>query len=190
MPATSGCPKCDRKNPEPRPKDPRPIPAMQTDSPQRILVVEDDTDTRELNFEVLIRFGYQVDTAPDGEAAWKMLEAAQHEPNRYDLLVTDNRMPNLSGIELIEKVRSSPMTLPVILASGTVPPNPEPLQLAALLPKPFSQDELVQTVKQVLHATKDEREPSHEVKPWGVAWGMRPHRPGWRGGLQCEQAGI
>src|ERR1039457_4461243 len=52
---------------------------------QRILVVEDDPDIRRLNTEVLSYFGYQVDAAEDGEAAWDALRQ-----NNYDLIVTDN----------------------------------------------------------------------------------------------------
>jgi DNA-binding response OmpR family regulator len=145
---------------------------MKTNPPLRILVVDDDTDTRELNFEVLIRSGYQVDTAKDGEAAWQMLDAVRHTPAGYDLLITDNKMPKLSGVELIQKVRSAPMTLPVILASGTAPLNTVSLQLAAILPKPFSPDQLVETVKDVLHTANGDRGGPDVLKPWGVAWGM------------------
>ena len=125
----------------------------QTDRPQRILVVEDERVIRQLCSEVLIRSGYEVDTAEDGEAGWKVLHAVS-----YDLMITDNNMPKLSGIGLIEKVRFERMTLPVILASGSPPSNTERLQLAAILPKPFSPTDLVETVKEVLHTTDIARE--------------------------------
>lgn len=122
-----------------------------TNLPQRILVVDDDKDIRQLNFEFLIRSGYEVDTAEDGADGWKMLDAVRYAPGSYDLLITDNNMPNMSGLELIKRVRSERMILPIILASGSEPVNTQWLQLAAVLPKPYSMDQLVQTVQEALH---------------------------------------
>jgi DNA-binding NtrC family response regulator len=115
----------------------------------RILVVDDEADIRQVNAEVLRRFGYQTETVADGAAAWEALQA-----NGYDLLITDNRMPKVSGVELVKKMRSAHMTLPVILASGTLPTeelerNPW-LQPVATLVKPFTGGQLLETVKEVL----------------------------------------
>ena len=125
---------------------------------QRILVVEDDADIRQLYSEALTGSGYLVDTAEDGEAGWKVLHAVRYDPDCYDLLITDNNMPKLSGVELIKKLRFERMILPVILASGSAPINTGWLQLEAVLPKPFSLDQLVQTVKEVLHTANGSRE--------------------------------
>jgi DNA-binding response OmpR family regulator len=122
----------------------------------RILLVDDDVYARELNTGVLTRAGYDVDTAEDGADGWKALK---RQP--YDLLITDNRMPRVTGLELIKQLRSQDMTLPVILASGTAPTEElrrHPwLLLDATLPKPYSIAELVDTVRQVLHAADDTR---------------------------------
>ena len=121
------------------------------DSRQRILVVEDDRDIRQVNAMVLMHSGYAVDMAEDGAAAWEALQA-----NRYDLLVTDNNMPRLTGMDLLKEVRSAGMKLPVIMATGTVPTqelaqNPW-LEPVAPLEKPYAADLLLETVKNVLHA--------------------------------------
>jgi DNA-binding NtrC family response regulator len=115
----------------------------------RILVVDDDVNLRQINAEALRRVGFQTETAADGAAAWEALQA-----NSYDLLITDNSMPKVSGVELVKKVRSAHMTLPVILASGTLPTeelerNPW-LQPVATLVKPFTGGQLLETVNQVL----------------------------------------
>jgi DNA-binding NtrC family response regulator len=115
----------------------------------RILVVDDDIDLRLLNAGVLVRSGCQVDTAEDGAAAWATLHA-----KGYDLLITDNNMPKVSGVELVKKVRSAHMTMPVILASGALltdelERNPW-LQPVATLVKPFTGGQLLETVNQVL----------------------------------------
>jgi DNA-binding response OmpR family regulator len=122
----------------------------------RILVVDDDLSIRELNTQVLARSGYEVDAVEDGAAAWEALQA-----NSYNLLITDNSMPKVSGVELIKMVRSARMTLPVILSSGITPTeeldrNPS-LQLAAMLPKPIVIDELLHTVNEVLRAVEGNR---------------------------------
>ena len=121
----------------------------QANPPHRILLVDDDLYIRELNAGALIQSGYKVDTANDGADAWKALN-----DQSYDLLITDNRMPRVTGLELIKKPRSEDMAVPVILASGTVPEEElkrHPwLQLDATLPKPFTIAELLEAVKSVL----------------------------------------
>jgi DNA-binding NtrC family response regulator len=120
--------------------------------PRRILLVDDDNDLRQLYADVLVRSGYHVDTAKDGASGWRALNAS-----RYDLVITDNTMPRVTGLDLIKKLRSEDMRLSVILASGTAPTeelNRCPwLQLDAVLPKPFSIEELLETVRAVLRAT-------------------------------------
>jgi CheY-like chemotaxis protein len=123
---------------------------------QHILVVEDESAIRQIYSETLVRSGYQVDAAEDGEAGWNALNAASLDANGYDLLITDNRMPRLSGVELIQKLRSAHVGVPIILASGALPADADGLHLAAILPKPFSQDQLLQTVRHVLHVAKHE----------------------------------
>lgn len=116
---------------------------------RRILVVDDDVYVRELNAGVLIRSGYHVDTAVDGVDAWRAL----HDEH-YDLLITDEQMPWVTGLELIQKLRAEAMLLPVILASGLPPLDDlsrEPgLRIQAVVTKPCPLAVLLQTVESVL----------------------------------------
>jgi DNA-binding response OmpR family regulator len=119
-------------------------------SPNRILVVDDDICIRDISAQILASSGYQVDTVEDGAAAWDALHASS-----YDLLITDNNMPKVSGIDLVKRLRSERMALPVIMASGFPAEMLEripSLRLDATLPKPFTGDELLGTVKRVLQA--------------------------------------
>jgi DNA-binding response OmpR family regulator len=132
---------------------------------QRILVVEDDDAVRRVNTEVLIYSGYHVDAAEDGAAAWDTLQL-----NNYDLVVTDNDMPRMSGIELIQKLQHARMALPVIMATGTMPDEQltryHLLQPAKTLLKPYTFDELLEAVKAVLFTSNEGREETVPPPNW------------------------
>lgn len=128
----------------------------------RILVADDDVYTRELNAGVLIRSGYEVDTVADGAAAWRALDG-----ERYDLLITDQRMPRVTGLELVQKLRSEDMTLPVILTSELEPVDDlkrfPGLIIDAVVKKPCTLEDLLQAVRRVLSViggTRDGDAPS------------------------------
>ena len=130
----------------------------QREPPHRILVVDDESSIRQLSTEVLIHSGYVVEAAEDGAAAWQALSA-----DRYDLLITDHNMPKVTGVELLKKLRAARMDLPVILVTGALPQEEFTrypwLQPAATLLKPFTPDELLGTVQEVLRATDYARQP-------------------------------
>jgi len=122
----------------------------QKSPPHHILVVDDDLCIREFDTAVLVRSGYAVDAAEDGAAAWEALGASN-----YDLVITDNNMPKVSGVELLKKLRAARMDLPVIMASGALPTEEftrSPwLKPTATLLKPYTVAEMLRTVKMVLH---------------------------------------
>jgi CheY-like chemotaxis protein len=120
-----------------------------SESAPHILVVEDDISIRALTTEMLIRFGYKVDTASDGEAGWNALQVKS-----YDLLITDNLMPKITGIEMVKKLHAAGLQLPVIMATAILPEeefilHPWLRNVPTLL-KPFRAGELLSTVKKVL----------------------------------------
>jgi DNA-binding NtrC family response regulator len=127
--------------------------------PHRILVVDDDKDICRLNADILKCSGYHVDTVEDGAIAWEKLQKQD-----YDLIITDNDMPTLSGMELLKKLRAARMPLPVIMATGKSPKDifsqlPQ-LKPAVMLQKPYTVDELMETVKEALDATENPNEQS------------------------------
>jgi two-component system chemotaxis response regulator CheY len=118
---------------------------------RRILVVDDDEVILNLISTVLAEAGFDVDAAPDGQEAWEALAN-----QKYDLLVTDNEMPRLAGLELIERIRDARMRLPIIVASGNLSEEgardyPQ-LQIAAVIAKPFSTLAFLDLVKAALLA--------------------------------------
>jgi len=139
---------------------------VQREPCQRILVVEDDDDIRRLNTEVLMQHGYQVDAAEDGAAAWAALQQ-----EGYDLLITDHDMPSVTGVELLKKLHGARMDMPVIMATGAFPESEFDrfpwLQPAATLLKPYTLEELLNTVREVLRATEDvcQRPAQQSIQP-------------------------
>jgi two-component system sensor histidine kinase and response regulator WspE len=126
--------------------------------PRRVLVVDDDVAILQLSQHALVKSGYDVNAVVDGAAGWAALRS-----DHYDLLITDHNMPKISGVELVAKVRSAGMPLPVILATGTLPKellqrHPD-LGLAATLLKPFTIDELLGVVRETLRTASSQRAP-------------------------------
>jgi len=83
--------------------------------PQRVLIVDDDKDARELLAEILALDGVRCVTAASGESALKMLETTPS----IGLVITDLRMGNVDGLDLIRQVRESVRAaMPIIIVSG------------------------------------------------------------------------
>jgi signal transduction histidine kinase len=125
------------------------VPSAPRESAHRVLVVDDDVSIRQLTAEMLVSSGYEVDVAADGAAGWEALQA-----KHYDLLITDNFMPKLTGVEMVSKVQAARMQLPVIMATALFPKeeiNRYPwLGTVTTLLKPFRAAELLSTVKRTL----------------------------------------
>jgi len=122
---------------------------FETDQPQRILVVEPDPFLLHLSADVLMRQGYEVYAAENAATAWEELLAIN-----YHLLITDYKLPKITGIGLIKKLRTARLALPVVLIteklSTQLLARLQPLQPAVMLLKPIAADALLDTVKTVL----------------------------------------
>ncbi len=128
------------------------VPLIRSEASFRVLVVDDQSSIRQLNTEMLTRSGYEVDSAVDGEAGWEALQAKS-----YDLVITDNFMPKVTGIEMIKKLHAANMQLSVIMATAIFPQeefllNPW-LQAVPTLLKPYKTAELLSVVRKVLFAS-------------------------------------
>ena len=119
--------------------------------PAKVLVVEDNTDTRELIAMLLNMEGYAVDTAEDGQQG-----IAQASLQRPDIIVTDINMPKLTGIEMIKRLRDLPefSSVPIVVLTA----YGKDIALDALtsgatqaLTKPVDFDLLVGAIKDLLH---------------------------------------
>jgi DNA-binding NtrC family response regulator len=116
---------------------------------EKILVVDDEKIVRESLFHWFQEEGYQVETAEDGETALRIFDK-----NKYDLLLVDMKMPGMSGLELLTKVKEIDKDTIVILitAFASVPTAIKALKDGAYdyVTKPVDPDELEHLVKKAL----------------------------------------
>jgi DNA-binding response OmpR family regulator len=114
-------------------------------SPLRVLLVDDENLVRIMCARGLKARGHMVIAVADGEDAWEQLQAEE-----FDLLITDHKMPRLTGLNLIKRIRTAKMTVPSILISGNMPSD-EPdlhalIQPGQFLQKPFDIESLIGVV--------------------------------------------
>lgn len=81
----------------------------------RLLVIDDDADSLGLYRQILVRAGYEVVTASSGEEALKRLKS---DEDLFDLVLTDMRLPGLSGFEVLAAVRESVTRPPAVMISA------------------------------------------------------------------------
>ena len=79
----------------------------------KVLYVEDDKDLRESSTKMFGQFFDAIDTAEDGQVGLN-----QYKKNTYDLVITDIVMPHMSGVEMIEKIRTLNPNQAIIVTSA------------------------------------------------------------------------
>jgi CheY-like chemotaxis protein/anti-sigma regulatory factor (Ser/Thr protein kinase) len=114
-----------------------------------ILIVDDEI----LNLEIVSEYlsdGYQISTAENGVIAWEMLE---NSPNEFDVILLDRMMPNMNGMEVLEKIKQHPILqhCPVIFqtAKASASDIAEGINAGAYyyLTKPFDENVLLSVTK-------------------------------------------
>ena len=89
---------------------------MSTDNVEdqlRVLVVDDDPQTNKIVTKYLTRYGHQVHSAEDGQAALEMFQ-----PGEYDAVISDIMMPGMDGWQLAAALRSVAPELPILMITG------------------------------------------------------------------------
>lgn len=117
-----------------------------------ILVIDDNADIRMVLDRFLTRADHEVAAAASGDEAMKQLEQRS-----FDLVITDLRMPGVTGIDLVRHIRDRRLRAKIVLMSGgdrgcpeSVPECPEAGSAIPLLNKPFSRTDLLSAVDTLL----------------------------------------
>lgn len=122
---------------------------------QKILIVDDEIHIVRLCQVNLLRAGYQVITAGNGEEALEKIVI-----DRPDLVLLDLAMPNMGGGEVLERIRNDTLRsdLPVIILTARplrTLPNNSPLKGEIYLEKPFNPVDLISLVKRMIEPGLD-----------------------------------
>jgi CheY-like chemotaxis protein len=133
---------------------------------RRILVVDADEGVRSAAHNLLERYGCVVETAHDGGEAIYMIRNSALEGN-YDVVISDIRLPDMSGYDLLIKLQAILDPVPLVLMAGfgydpghsIVKARQAGLQSWALLFKPFRLDQLLDTVEKMVKFTNTELQP-------------------------------
>jgi CheY-like chemotaxis protein len=122
----------------------------------RILVAEDDGDMRNLMGQLLRKDGYEVVECPNGISLLDYLSTflGRSEPEHFDLIISDIRMPGLSGLEVVGGLHRRPDFPPTILMTAfgdaEIHAEAEEIGVAAMFDKPFDMHELMAKVRETV----------------------------------------
>ena len=119
----------------------------------RIMFVDDEGSIAELYRKILERLGYQVTTCQNGQAA---LETYWQDPSSFDLIITDQTMPQMTGVKLAQEIWTISPQMPIIICTGfseelTIAKAVE-MGFSTLLTKPVTTSELSRAVQKAMLA--------------------------------------
>ncbi len=122
---------------------------------ETILIVEDDAEVRKLLQRGLAAYGYRMKVAKEGAEAIQLCQT----DDSVDLIITDVVMPGMSGRQLMERIHSLRPNLPVLYMSGYT--SEAVIRHGILekempfIQKPFTQDDLLKTIRTILNQTQE-----------------------------------
>ena len=130
---------------------------MKNENPARILFIEDDTSGRELGIYNLQKAGYHAEGAADGRIGLKMFDDGD-----YDVVVTDIKMPGITGLDVLREIRAKTETVPVLVitAFADVETAVSAMKAGAFdfIGKPFNRDHLLLTIEKALKTRRMRQE--------------------------------
>ncbi len=119
---------------------------------ETILLVDDEEDVLGMMHLMMERLGYGVFSK---NSSIEALEEFRREPEKFDLIITDQTMPKMTGMELIEKLMRIRPDIPIILCTGfnekITEDTTQRLGIGALISKPVRVKEIARTIREVLN---------------------------------------
>jgi two-component system cell cycle sensor histidine kinase/response regulator CckA len=123
----------------------------------RVLLVEDEDTVRAVAERALVRQGYDVTTASDGEEGLETLVRTYEDGGKFDLIVSDVVMPTMDGPTMAREIRTRRPELPFLFMSGYAEETLRreiDIPNMHFLPKPFSVQQIVAAVENALRGVK------------------------------------
>jgi CheY-like chemotaxis protein len=118
---------------------------------ERILFVDDEEALVEMGEDILAELGYDVTSRMDSREALALLKS---DPSRFDLVITDQTMPEMTGIELAREVLAIRADMPIIMCTGfsyvVDADKAEAAGIKAFVMKPLTKREIARTIRKVL----------------------------------------
>jgi len=125
-----------------------------------VLLVDDETEIVKMGAHMLASLGFRPVVANDGIEALRLFEL---NPEQFDIVITDQVMPGMTGAELTRKLKSVRPELPVILCTGfseaLTPEQAKETGVSEFMMKPIGMRQLAEAIKRAL----GDREPAEEV---------------------------
>ncbi|WP_207477796.1 ATP-binding protein [Arenibaculum pallidiluteum] len=119
---------------------------------ESVLVVDDEERVGAMLSLALERLGYEVASCVDADEA---LDAVAEDPSAFDLVLTDQRMPGLTGVELAARLAALRPEMPVVICTGFSPPQGDlPSNIRAIVAKPVDFDDLARRMRAALDAAR------------------------------------
>ena len=118
---------------------------------ESIMVVDDEKSISEMVLQMLTRLGYQIETFNNSQDA---LNAFQQNPGKYDLLISDLTMPNMTGLQLSQAIQLIDDQFPIIIMTGYGNSNLTELSkkeagIRHVLKKPLVRKDLAKLIRDV-----------------------------------------
>ena len=118
---------------------------------ERILFIDDEASLVEMGAEILAELGYDVTSRMSSREALSLL---QKDPSRFDLVITDQTMPDMTGIELVKEILALRADMPIIMCTGfshlVDAGRAKAAGIKAFAMKPLTKREIARTIRQVL----------------------------------------
>ncbi len=115
---------------------------------EKVALIDDERSIAELNRVMLSRFGYKPQILPN---AFACQHAFQADPQAFDIIVTDQTMPGMTGLELAGALRQQGVEVPVLILSGYTnvlsPADIKALGSSAFLQKPYVFEDVLQAMR-------------------------------------------
>ena len=118
---------------------------------ERVLFIDDEDALAAMGQEILTNLGYKVKSKTSSREALAVLRL---DPSRFDLVITDQTMPDITGIELAKEVLALRPDMPVILCTGfshiVDEESARAAGIKAFVMKPLTKREIAKTIRKVL----------------------------------------